>query len=89
MRLTDDRTYFTVKDNTDGLRAGGFEVSISDLRYIKLAEYERNEEKQQRTVNALVEENAALRAEIKELNAMNTKLREALQRQCDEHYEYE
>lgn len=89
MRLTDDRTYFTVKKNADGLSAKGFEVSVSDQMYIKLAEYERNEEQQHNTVNAIVEENAALRAELKEAYAMNSRLREALQRQSVDNYEYE
>ena len=57
--------------------------------YIKLAEYERNEEQQHNTVNAIVEENAALRAELKEAYAMNSRLREALQRQIVDNYEYE
>lgn len=89
MRLTDDRTYFTVKNNADGLSVKGFEVSVSDQMYIKLAEYERNEEQQRNTVNAIIEENAALRAELKEAYAMNSRLREALQRQSVDNYEYE
>ena len=45
MRLTDDRTYLQVKANVDGLQSKGFEVPYSHLLYIKLAEFERYEEK--------------------------------------------
>lgn len=43
-RLTDRKTAATLKDNADGLRAVGLEPTISDLMYIKLAEYENVEE---------------------------------------------
>lgn len=43
-RLTDRKTAEAVKANIEGLQAKGFEVSISDLRYVKLAEYENAEE---------------------------------------------
>ena len=43
-RLTDRKTAEAVKANAEKLQAAGFEVSISDLRYIKLAEYENAEE---------------------------------------------
>ena len=43
-RLTDRRTAEQVRENIEGLQAKGFEVSIGDLRYIKLAEYENAEE---------------------------------------------
>lgn len=89
MRLTDDRTYLQVKANVDGLQSKGFEVSISDLRYIKLAEFERYEEKRKSTFESLVVENAALRLQLKEVTEMNNRLREALQRQSLERYEYE
>lgn len=89
MRLTDDRTYLQVKANVDALRSHGFEVSISDLRYIKLAELERYEEKRKRTFESLVVENAALRLQLKEVTEMNNRLREALQRQSLDRYEYE
>ena len=89
MRLTDDRTYLQVKANVDGLQSKGFEVSISDLRYIKLAEFERYEEKRKSTFERLVVENAALRLQLKELTEMNNRLREALQRQSLDRYEYE
>lgn len=39
-RLTDRRTAEQVRENIEKLQAAGFEVSISDLRYVKLAEYE-------------------------------------------------
>ena len=89
MRLTDDRTYLQVKANVDALRSNGFEVSISDLRYIKLAELERYEEKRKSTFESLVVENAALRLQLKEVTEMNNRLREALQRQSLDRYEYE
>lgn len=43
-RLTDKRTAQQVRENIEKLQAKGFEVSISDLRYIKLADYENKEE---------------------------------------------
>jgi hypothetical protein len=50
--LTDRKTAEAVKANAKKLQAAGFEVSISDLRYIKLAEYENEEEiKEKRLVN--------------------------------------
>lgn len=89
MRLTDDKTYLQVKANVDALRSNGFEVSISDLRYIKLAELERYEEKRKRTFESLVVENAALRLQLKEITEMNNRLREALQRQSADNFEYD
>ena len=46
-RLTDRRTAQQVRENIEKLRAAGFEVSIGDLRYVKLAEYENAEEERQ------------------------------------------
>ena len=46
-RLTDRRTDEHVRENIEKLRAAGFEVSISDLRYVKLAEYENKEEEEE------------------------------------------
>lgn len=43
-RLTDRRTAAELKANGERLRELGFEPSILDLRYIKLAEYEDAEE---------------------------------------------
>ena len=43
-RLTDRKTAAALKKNADGLKAKGIEPNISDLRYIKLAEYENEEE---------------------------------------------
>lgn len=43
-RFTDRLTAAELKTNADGLRAAGLEPTISDLRYIKLAEYENAEE---------------------------------------------
>lgn len=40
-RLTDDNTAEKLREVSDKLKAGGFEVDISNERYIKLAEYER------------------------------------------------
>jgi hypothetical protein len=48
-RLTDKRTAEALKHNADGLKAKGFDVPIGDLRYIKLAEYENEEERRERT----------------------------------------
>ena len=39
-RLTDRKTAAALKKNSDGLKKKGIEPNISDLRYIKLAEYE-------------------------------------------------
>lgn len=44
-RLTDDRAYQQVKDVAEGHARAGRTVDIDQLRYIKLAEYERMEEK--------------------------------------------
>ena len=46
-RLTDRRTAEQVRENIEKLRAAGFEVSIGDLRYVKLAEYENKEEEEE------------------------------------------
>lgn len=43
-RLTDRRTAAELKTNAYGLRVAGLEPNISDMRYIKLAEYENVEE---------------------------------------------
>jgi hypothetical protein len=52
IRLTDKRTAEALKHNAEGLMAKGFDVSIDDLRYIKLAEYENEKErKEQNFVN--------------------------------------
>lgn len=45
-RLTDRKTAADLKSNADGLRAAGLEPNMSDLRYIKLAEYENREERE-------------------------------------------
>lgn len=44
MRLTNRKTCSDLKNNAERLKAKGMEVSISDLMYIKLAEYENAEE---------------------------------------------
>lgn len=44
MRLTDRKTAADLKANAESLRELGFEPSILDRRYIKLAEYEEAEE---------------------------------------------
>ena len=89
MRLTNDRTYLQIKANADALQSKGFKVSISDLQYIKLAEYERYEEKRKSTFESIVVENAALRLQLKEETEMNNQLREALQRQSADNFEYD
>lgn len=43
-RLTNKKTYEEIKHNAEALRAAGFEPTISDQRYMKLAEYEDIEE---------------------------------------------
>ena len=48
-RLTDKRTAEALRHNAEGLRAKGFEVPIDDLRYIKLADYEEEQERRERT----------------------------------------
>lgn len=44
-RLTDRKTAEALRHNAEGLLAKGFDVPIDDLRYIKLAEYEDEEER--------------------------------------------
>ena len=44
-RLTKDKDYQDLKDICEGLEAVGQEPAMTHLRYIKLAEYERREEK--------------------------------------------
>lgn len=39
-RLTDRRTAEQVRENIEGLIAAGVEPSVSDVRYVRLAEYE-------------------------------------------------
>lgn len=43
-RLTDRKTAAALKENCEKLQAAGFAVDMSNLRYIKLAEYEDEEE---------------------------------------------
>lgn len=43
-RLTDRRTAEQVRENIEKLQAAGVEPSVSDVRYVKLAEYENAEE---------------------------------------------
>ena len=43
-RLTNRKTATDLKRNVEGLRAKGIEPNMSDLRYIKLAEYENIED---------------------------------------------
>ena len=45
-RLTDRKTAADLKRNAEGLQAKGIEPNMSDLRYIKLAEYENREEQE-------------------------------------------
>ena len=39
-RLTGSKTAATLKENAEKLQAAGFAVDMSNLRYIRLAEYE-------------------------------------------------
>lgn len=48
-RLTDRRVAKALRTNAEGLIAKGFDVPIDDLRYIKLADYENEEERRERT----------------------------------------
>jgi hypothetical protein len=43
-RLTDDKTAECLKENIEKLKEKGFDVDMSNLRYVKLAEYERLDE---------------------------------------------
>ena len=45
-RLTDRRTAEQVRENIEGLIAAGVEPSVSDVIYVKLAEYEDKEEEE-------------------------------------------
>ena len=54
-RLTDTKTAETVKQNAEGLIAKGLKPSVSDLIYIKLAEYEDSEENSKRLKQLLME----------------------------------
>lgn len=44
-RLTDKKVAADLKRNAEGLQAAGFKVDYSHLIYIKLAEYEDDEER--------------------------------------------
>jgi hypothetical protein len=46
-RLTDRRTAEQVRENIKKLRAAGVEPSVSDVRYVKLADYENKEEEEE------------------------------------------
>lgn len=48
-RLTDYKTAQNLKHNCEGLQKVGIAPEIDDLRYIKLAEYENEEERKERT----------------------------------------
>lgn len=49
-RLTDSKVAECLRSNIEGLRKAGIEPDISDLRYIKLAEYENEEERKEKTL---------------------------------------
>ena len=59
------------------------------MRYIKLAEYERNEEQRKNTIEMLLTENTELRQQLRQQIDQNSRLREALTRQSMDNYEYE
>lgn len=59
-RLTDDHAYQQVKDNAEGHARAGRMPDIGDLRYIKLAEYERTEEKAMDIYEAISNKKAEL-----------------------------
>ena len=48
-RLTDSRTAEAVRENIEKLRAADDEPSVSDVRYVRLAEFENEEERKERT----------------------------------------
>ncbi len=48
-RLTDCRVAKALRDNAEGLIAKGVKPAIDDLRYIKLADYENEEERKERS----------------------------------------
>lgn len=50
-RLTDRKVAADLKKNIEGLRAVGAEPSMSDLRYVKLAEYEDAEERNEEDID--------------------------------------
>lgn len=49
-RLTDHKTAENLRHNIEGLKKVGIEPEISDLRYIKLAAYEDDEERREKTL---------------------------------------
>lgn len=81
-RLTNDRTYYEVKENAEKLISKGFTPSVLELMYIKLAEYERNEYELQKKLDVIFAENTELRLQIRRLS-------DAVQRQTADNYEYE
>lgn len=46
-RLTDRRTAETLRSNAEKLKAKGFCIPVEDERYIKLADYENEEERKE------------------------------------------
>lgn len=48
-RLTDRRVAEALRDNAEGLMAKGVKPAIDDLRYIRLADYENEEERKERS----------------------------------------
>lgn len=46
-RLTDKRTAEALRSNAEKLKAKGFSIPVEDLRYIKLADYENEEERKE------------------------------------------
>ena len=57
--------------------------------YTEMKPVERYEEKRKSTFESIVVENAALRLQLKEVTEMNNRLREALQRQSEDNFEYD
>ncbi len=50
-RLTDRRVAEALRDNAEGLIAKGVKPAIDDLRYIKLAEYENEQERKEKVLS--------------------------------------
>ena len=46
-RLTDKKVAEDLKHNAEALKTAGFDIPISHKRYIKLAEYENDEERRE------------------------------------------
>ena len=55
-RLTDRRVAEALRSNAEGLMAKGAKPAIDDLRYIKLADYENEEERKEKVLSTFATE---------------------------------